>query len=109
MTIPAVAAGTIIDPAWGNAVTDQLNDLPLKIVTGKTAVTFDGAGAGTLNFGYTFGASPVLCCNIIVGTSTQRTVTIASLATSSAGLFTASNNAAASGSLTISWIAVGIP
>ena len=93
-----------------DAATAQLANLPLKVVHGRTAVTFDGAGAGTLSFGYTFGAAPTLVLTLEVATGTQRAVTITSRPdNSSAVLFGSSNDALAAGTLTVNWVAIGVP
>lgn len=72
MTIASVTAGTLITPAWGNSVADQLN----KGVTISGSVTYDGlssTGYGPLHsFPSTWASAPILVATVFQTTASAN-------------------------------------
>lgn len=110
MAISSVVAGEIVDPAWGNAVAEQLNELPLKIEYGRTTVTTDAGGVATITFTSPFGSSPVIPMPAVPGTSVYITFVSSTDPTEfDVTVEAATTGAPYVGSITIGWLAIGIP
>ena len=103
MTIDNVTAGTLIDPAWGNAVADQLNDLPY-IAHG---VTSSSVGVRTVTFGVTFADPPTVMVGPSVVSSNQYGAHLGTVTTTTARVYVTMNDASAAASVPVHWVAFG--
>lgn len=111
MTIPAVTAGALIDPAWGNAVAEQLNDLPLMIQAGALVGTTDPSSFLTVTFPVAFGAPPVVVATRRTITTNQVVAHVHST-TATQCVFRCTSNDATQPNVSgieIDWVAVGVP
>lgn len=104
--IPNVSAGALVDPAWGNEVTDALNGIQSGTASGNTdangliTITFPAAFADST---YVFVGTPVQSAS-----STQRSVHINNKNAGSITVrYTANDGPLASTAVTIDWIAIG--
>ena len=109
MTIAPVAAGQLIDPAWGNSVADQLNDLPLAIQHDATSVTLSSTGTAVITFPQTFTGTPSMPAPAVNGTGLYVAFISSIGATSFTVAVRRNDNGAAlaSTSVNIGWIAIG--
>jgi|GEM_PF-5879969 len=109
MTIDSVAAGQLIDPAWGNSVADQLNDLPASIQHDSTSVTLSSTGTAVITFPQAFTGTPSMPAPTVAGTSTYVAMVLSLSATSFTVAVRRNDNGAALASTTanIGWIAIG--
>lgn len=61
MTVPNLSTGDTITETWTDAVTTQLNNLPLAVVAGRaTGLTSDAAGLVEVSYGVTFASTPTV-------------------------------------------------
>lgn len=109
MTIPNVTAGQTIAPSWGNAVADQLNDLPVAIQTGAVAPTFTSGDSTSISFPSAFASAPVIHVQIIaVGTTANWSWSVKALSASAFTVRLYSNGSVYTGSaVTVHWMASG--
>lgn len=110
MTIPAVAAGALIDPAWGNAVADQLNDLPTLIQHGTITGTTDANGRLTVTFPTAFSSAPTVTATAVFNNTSARIVHIVTVSSTQVQLqFSIPSTGAGEGSVSrsLTWIAAG--
>lgn len=109
MTIPNVSAGQTVDPAWGNAVADQLNDLPDGFQHGRVAGTTTGNATLTITFPRAFAADPdVVATAIRTSNTAQATAHVFSVSTTQAVLVFTTNDSPDNGvSRSAFWMAAG--
>lgn len=108
MTIPAVSAGAIIDPAWGNAVADQLNDLPLFVQSGSHVSAPDGNGSFTITFPEPFASPPIVVAQMLLNsTATAYDVFTRTVSATQVTMRQTANNASLTTAGTVHWIAIG--
>lgn len=77
------ASVTALDDALTDTVaahTTQLGDMPMAIQAGRTTVSLDGSGLGTITFPEAFSEVPTVTLTVQLSSSAQRTVHINTLA-----------------------------
>ena len=108
MTIDNVTAGTLIDPAWGNAVADQLNELPPAMQYGKDTVSHTAGVSQTITFPDAFAAAPTIVVTAVaIGTGVEWSYAVRSLSATSFTMYLVGNGTASAGSMTYHWTAIG--
>lgn len=110
MTISAVTAGALIDPAWGNDVADKLNALPEVVQAGTLSGTTDVNGRLTVTFPTAFSSTPSVvatplwnnasarCCHVITVSTTQAVIQFSVVS---------SGSGEAGSARSFAWVAVG--
>jgi hypothetical protein len=107
MTIDNVTAGELIDPEWGNAVADQLNNLPEAVIAGATTASTDGSGNLAITFGDTFASAPRITVTPASTNCSQGYILSVSTTGAVFRCFSAAGATVASASVTVQWIAFG--
>lgn len=107
MTIASVSAGQTIDPAWGNSVATQLNDLPLQLQSNQESITTDASGYDTITLPEAF-ADALYHVVVTVFTTSGYFCTVTARTSSTFDVrMHDSSGPVASTTRTITWIAVG--
>jgi hypothetical protein len=116
MTIDNVTAGELIDPEWGNAVADvinehtaQLADLPLRIAYGSTVATTEADGDVPISFGGAFAAAPTLIATVQRNAFGQYSCHVRTISTTSATINVTLDDAGLNTlGVTVHWVAIGV-
>lgn len=111
MTVPDLAFDDTIDEAWCDAVTEQLNDLPLAVESGiVTGASTDASGNIAVTFAEAFAAEPAVFLTRRTGGGTVLfTAMYAGGSTTgfTVTMFSGTTRQASAGGMGFNWLAIG--